>query len=123
MAACGTTTEHGPDTPYYAYPNGMRLNLNQMLEIPPESTTVRLQFGRVVSRNADQEHEPHCILEIETVRDTPQHIEPDAFQVLRVQRGIWISSFSPLEPAHAVRVGLGGRGSGPTLIYYPRNGS
>lgn len=118
VAACGTTSEYGPDTPYYAYPEGVRLILNQVLEIPPESATVRLQFGRVVPRNGVQEHEPHCIFEIETVRDTPQRIAPDDFQVLRVQRSIWMSSPNPWEPFPVVRVGLSGRGSGPTLIYY-----
>jgi len=118
MTACATTAEYGPDSPYYAYPEGMRLILNQVLEIPPESATVRLQFGRVVPRNGVQEQEPHCIFEIETVRDAAQRIEPDTFLVVRVQRSVWMSSLTPPAPARAVRVGLGGRGSGPTLIYY-----
>lgn len=118
VAACGTTAEYGPDSPYYPYPDGTRLILNQVLEIPPESATVRLQYGRVVPRNGVQEHDPHCIFEIQTVRDTPQRIEPDVFQVTRMQRNIWMSSLTPAGPARAVRMGLGGRGSGPTLIYY-----
>lgn len=118
MAACTTTPEYGPESPYYAYPEGMRLILNQALEIPPESATVRLQFGRVAARNDVQEQEPHCIFEIETVRDAVQRIEPDTFHVLRVQRSVWMSSLPQPEPVRAVRVGLGDSSSGPTLIYY-----
>lgn len=118
MSACVTTTEYGPESPYYAYPEGMRLTLNQVLEIPPDSATVRLQFGRVAALNDVQEQEPHCIFELETVRDTVQRIEPDTFHVVRVQRSVWMSSLTPPQPVRAVRVGLGDSSSGPTLIYY-----
>lgn len=118
LTACGTTAEYGPDSPYYPYPEGTRLILNQVLEIPPGSATVRLQYGRVVPRNGVQEHDPHCIFEIETVRQIAQCIEPDVFQVTRVQRSVWMSSLTPMAPLLTLHVGLGGQGSGPTLIYY-----
>lgn len=118
LAACGTTAEYGPDSPYHRYPEGTRLILNQVLEIPPESASVRLQYGRVVPRNGVQEHDPHCIFEIQTVRQIAQRIEPDVFQVIRVQRSVWMSSLMPAGPVYALHVGLGGQGSGPALIFY-----
>lgn len=114
LAGCATVQDLGPSSPHFRYPEGTRLSLNQAVEIQPGEASVRLQFGRIVPRNGVQEQEPHCIFEIDTVRDTVQRIEPDVFTVTRVDRGVWMSAF-PV--AAALRVGLGDH-SGPTLIYY-----
>lgn len=114
LAGCATPQDPGPASPYFRYPEGTRLILNQAVEIQPGEASLRLQFGRIVPRNGVQEHEPHCILEIDTVRTTVQRIEPDVFSVTRVERGVWMSA---LPAVGALRVGLGDS-SGPTLIYY-----
>lgn len=114
LAGCASTQDPGPASPYFRYPDGTRLILNQAVEIQPGEASLRLQFGRIVPRNGVQEHEPHCILEIDTVRATVQRIEPDVFSVTRVERGVWMSA---LPAVGALRVGLGDS-SGPTLIYY-----
>lgn len=114
LTGCASTQDPGPASPYFRYPEGTRLILNQTLEIQPGEASLRLQFGRIVPRNGVQEQEPHCIFEIDTVRDTVQRVEPDVFAVTRVERGVWMSA---LPAVGALRVGLGDS-SGPTLIYY-----
>lgn len=41
-----------------------------------------MAFGHV------QKQEPHCIVELNTVRAEPQRIDPDTFIIVRVQRSI-----------------------------------
>ena len=86
LVGCAGTRDDGPDSPYYRYPGGSRLSLNQPLDIPAAYATARLQFGRLVPFGAVQEQEPHCIFEIDTVRPGPQRVEPDTFAIVQVRR-------------------------------------
>ena len=86
--SCGTSRYYGPETPYYHFPVESRLVLNRVLEIPANWATARIQFGRVVPFGHVQEQAPHCIFEINTVREEPQRVEPDVFAITRVQRHI-----------------------------------
>lgn len=61
-----------------------RLTLLNALTIPPESATLRLQYGHPVARNAVQEYDPFCVFEINTVSDSPQTVNPDIFRVIRI---------------------------------------
>lgn len=120
LAGCGTTERYGVDSPYYHYPSsGVRFILNQFLEIPPDSATVRLQYGKVVTRNNIQEQDPYCIFEISTVSQGPQRVEPDAFNVTRVQRSTsTIARGESLPIGGLVRVSMGNDSTGPTNYYY-----
>ncbi len=85
---CGSAHDYGPDSPYFRYPEGSRLRLHTALEVPAGWATLRLQHGRSVAFGAVQEQEPHCILEIDSVRPLPQRIEPDRFDIVGVQRSV-----------------------------------
>ena len=118
LAGCGTTKPYGVDSPYYPYPNGVRLILNQTLEIPPDSATVRLQYGQVVARNGVQEQDPYCIFELSTVAAGPQQVSPDEFSVTRVERSTSTIARSESLPTGLVRVNMGNDSSGPSHYYY-----
>jgi hypothetical protein len=87
LTACQTTAEFPVTSPYFQIPVGSRLVLNQPIEIPPTAATVRLQFGKVVSRSHTQEFEPVCVFESKIVGETAQRIAPDSFEITRVRRG------------------------------------
>ncbi len=118
LAGCGTTERYGTDSPYYHYPNGVRLILNQPLEIPPDSATVRLQYGQVVARNGVQEQDPYCIFELSTVADGSQRVKSDEFRVTRVQRSTSTIVRVDSLPIGLVKVSMGNDSSGPTNYYY-----
>ena len=40
----------------------------------------------MVPRNGVQRHDPHCVVELNTVSDGPQTLQPGRFEVLRVIR-------------------------------------
>ncbi len=84
--SCDTPRSHGPETPYYRFPYGTRLVLNRTLEIPAGWATARIQNGGVVPFGSVQEHLPHCILEINTVRSDVQRVEADNFSIVNVVR-------------------------------------
>jgi hypothetical protein len=113
-----STTHYGIDSPYYPYPQGTHLVLNQPLEIQPDSATFRLQYGREVARNSVQEQDPYCIFEISTVSDKPQQVQPDDFAVTRVQRSISTIARDDLQPTGLIKVGMGFDSSGQSNYYY-----
>lgn len=73
------------ESPYYQPPANSRLVLNQPIEIPPDSATVRFQFGKIVG--GVNEFEPNCVFELTTIRETAQRVEPDTFTVTKVRSG------------------------------------
>ncbi|MEW6591066.1 MAG: hypothetical protein AB1418_08515 [Pseudomonadota bacterium] len=86
LAGCASLASTDPASPHYAYTTGWTLELTRPLTIEPGAATVRLQYGRVVPRNGVQRHDPHCVVELNTVSDGPQTLQPGRFEVLRVIR-------------------------------------
>ncbi|WP_296895024.1 hypothetical protein [Thiobacillus sp.] len=104
LAGCASLESPDPASSYYAYPPGWLAQLNQPLTIPPGSATVRLQYGQVVPRNGVQELDPYCVVELNTVRDTPQTLKPGRFQIWQVTRSVdfYAAAKSPLMKARYV---------------------
>ena len=93
------------------------VRLDRMLIIPAGSATVRLQFGRTVASNATQETEPYCSFELATVRDAPQMVEPERFEVVRIERRVRDFAGMPVMP-RAFVPGLFGGDDEPSQAYY-----
>jgi hypothetical protein len=128
LAACADAPRLPADSPRHAYATGTRLTLNRPLEIPADAATARLQFGQPVARNGVREEEPHCIFEVNSVRDQAQRIEPDRMRVTGIQRRIQTFAGMPVLPyyadfsttrwhRHGRRVGFGDD-DGPSHLYY-----
>lgn len=120
LTGLAPAADWGPDSPHYRYPAGLTLTLHRELTVPPEAATVRLQYGRVVASNAVQEHDPHCIFELDTVRDTPQAVRPQRMWVTDARRGVTTFSGMPVWPYPPFRYGRVGWNDdgGPSHIYY-----
>jgi hypothetical protein len=88
LGGCASLESPNPASPYYAYSTGWVAQLERPLVIPAESATVRLQYGHVVPRNGVQEQDPFCMVELDTVSDAPQTLQPGRFEVLRVTRSV-----------------------------------
>ena len=118
LSACQSTAEIPITSPYYEIPTGSRLVLNQTLEIPPVSATVRLQFGKIVSRFDTQDFEPVCVFESNLVAETAQRFEPDSFDIIRVRVGSGTSS-AQVQPRSGL-VPVSGRfiGDGGSRLFY-----
>lgn len=114
LAGCGGLQSSDPASPYYAYPTGWGIELHRPLTIPAEAATVRLQYGRVVPRNGVQDHDPFCVVELNTVRDVPQTLAPGRFEVVRVTRSV---STLAAAPAPFRRVSLDDDGE-PSFLYF-----
>jgi len=114
LGGCAGLESPDPASPYYAYPPGWAMRLNRALTIEPGAATVRLQYGRIVPRNSVQEQAPFCVVELNTLRDEPQMLQPGRFEVLRVTRSISTiaDAASPF-----VKAGLFAHNS-PSRFYY-----
>jgi hypothetical protein len=98
--SCDTPRTYGPETPYYRFPADSRLVLNHALEIPAGRATARIQNGRVAVFGHVQEHQPHCIFEIHTVKAEAQRVEPDTFSIVKVERS---TSTLAVQPSFFIR--------------------
>jgi hypothetical protein len=115
LAGCASLESPNPVSPYYAYPPGWVLQLNRTLTIPPNSATVRLQYGGIVPRNGVQEQDPYCVVELNTVSDKPQTLEPGRFEVRRVTHRV---DFLAAAPSPFIKASFGMDGSGALPQYY-----
>jgi hypothetical protein len=115
LAGCASLESPNPASPYYAYPPGWILQLNKTLTIPPNSATVRLQYGGVVPRNGVQEQDPYCVVELNTVSDKPQTLEPGRFEVWRVTRSVETIAMAT---SPFIKTGFASDDSGPSFLYY-----
>jgi hypothetical protein len=98
LTGCAQTREYPPESPYYAYPGGARLTLDKPIEIPPDAATVRLQYGTLVARNGVHEEDPHCIFELDTVKEHAQRIGPDTLRITGIQRRVQTFAGMPIWP-------------------------
>ncbi len=114
LGGCANLHSPDPASPYYAYPAGWQLVLHQPLTIPADSATVRLQYGRVVPRNGVQDADPFCVVELNTVRESPQTLAPGRFAITRVTRSVsdLATVSSPLR-----KVGFG-HDDAPSFLYF-----
>jgi hypothetical protein len=115
LGGCASLVSPDPASPHYGYPAGWALRLERALEIPPGAATVRLQYGRIVPRNGVQEHDPFCVVELTTVRSTPQILQPGRFEVWRVTRSIETVAVAA---SPFLKTGLLGYDSAPSFLYY-----
>lgn len=115
LAGCESLESPNPASPYYAYTSGWVARLNQPLTIPRDAATVRLQYGEMVPRNGVQEHDPYCVVELNTVSAEPQILEPGRFEVWRVTRSVetLAATFSPFIKTRYVF-----DDTGPSFLYY-----
>jgi hypothetical protein len=93
------------------------IRLDRPLTIPAGSATVRLQFGHTVASNATQETEPYCSFELATVRAAPQPVEPERFEVVRIERRVRDFAGMPVMP-RAFVPGLFGGDDEPSQAYF-----
>lgn len=111
LAGCAATPA-GPDSPGYAYPAQTRLMQRQSLPVEADAASVRMQGGRVVARNAVQEHNPYCVLELDRVDAAPRRLEPATYAVERVTRQMRTFAAAP------ARVAANDDGGSLSHLYY-----
>ncbi len=86
LAAC-TASVRDVDAPYYRVPVNSLVTLTQALTVPAGKTRVFLQHGKVVAIGKLDQYRPHCDFEVRMVSDGNRRIEPDSFNVTRVEVG------------------------------------
>lgn len=91
-----------------------RLSLLAPLLVPAESASARLQYGHAVPPRAVRDYDPFCILELNTLGDSPQTVAPDTFTITRISQQIEPIAASEARPRAVVLLG----DELPTLLYY-----
>jgi len=116
LGGCAGLQSADPASPYYAYTTGWAVQLNRALTIPADAATVRLQYGRIVPRNSVQEHDPFCVVELDTVRAQPQTLQPGRFEVWRVTRSV--SPITAAVKSPLIKARLVDDDGDPSFLYF-----
>lgn len=115
LGGCASLESPDPASPYYAYSSGWVVQLNRPLQIEPGAATARLQYGRIVPRNSVQEQDPFCVVELNTVREEAQTLQPGRFEVLRVTRSV---SSITAAASTSLKVSHFDHDDSPTFLYF-----
>lgn len=65
---------------------GQSFKLNTPIKIPAGAAKTYIQFGKITGRSFNQT-EQHCRIEIKELKDQATTIQPDTFEITRVQLG------------------------------------
>lgn len=114
VGGCAELSSPDPASPH-VYSSGWTLRLDRSLTIEPGAATVRLQYGRIVPRNSVQEHDPFCVVELNTVGTGPQTVKPDSIEVRRVRRSV---SHIAAAPSAFGGTAFAWDDGSPTFLYY-----
>jgi hypothetical protein len=96
LAGCTTALQNDPASQYYLIPVGSTLKLLKTVSIPPNTSHVNLQYGKLVSDNDLDRYYPHCQFEISTLSSEARRVEPDAFKITKVVNRVYIVSWPDL---------------------------
>jgi len=85
LVGCVSQPFTDPASPYFRVPEGSRVTINRVLEIPPGQARLFMQNGRVME-NFDH-YIPNCNIEVRKLdREAVQFVRPDSYRVVRTQR-------------------------------------
>ncbi len=87
ISACAPIVpERSPTSPYYAPPQGSRLELLKPIDIPANDVSVWIQDGETTSYWSADRYRPFCKFEMWSKVDRSRTIQPDTFIIERVSR-------------------------------------
>lgn len=86
LSACSQWQVTDPSSPYFMPLPGSKVIVHQRLEVPPGSTRVFFQHGKLIPHRSIFEYDINCELEISKLADTVRYIEPGTYTVTRTRR-------------------------------------
>lgn len=127
LAGCQTSSYEGNEkSPFYLVPVGSSLKLTRELTIPANQVAVTLQGGEVIPSARINQYYPHCKFELRRRLDTPQIVQPDNFEIIRVVQEIGHSvAYDGVQLARAsvgigINIGMKGDNGGSLQAYSTR---
>ncbi|NOX09109.1 MAG: hypothetical protein GXP22_06425 [Gammaproteobacteria bacterium] len=86
LSACQDSLVRPETSPHYRISTDAQLVLHRALTIPAKSVRVRVQGGRVMKMGSIDIYYPYCELEVNTLSQEDQLIQPDRFTIYKVNR-------------------------------------
>jgi hypothetical protein len=96
LTACQTITVMDVNSAYYTVATGSRLVLRRELSILPHTAGVSLQYGKVMDGKLVDVYYPNCRLEVRTITETAQTIQPDTFVISKVVEDTEVVQTKPI---------------------------
>ena len=84
LTACSTDPVRDQNSPLYTLPVGSTLELHQPLAIQPHRARTFIQYGKITDEKSIDKYYPYCEFEINTLNEEVQLIQPDTFEIYRV---------------------------------------
>ena len=85
-SSCSQWQVTDPSSPYFMPLPGSKIIVHQRLEVPPGSTRVFFQYGKLIPHRSIFQYDINCELEISKLADTVRYIEPGTYTVIRTRR-------------------------------------
>ncbi len=119
LVGCQNFVERDENSPFYMVPSGSRLLLHYDVMIPPYKLKTYIQNGRIVY--APNQYYPFCRFELRQVKETPQRVTPDIFEIYQTsrQKGIF-AAMSSFQLFASLTFGNSGDGKPSPIIYATR---
>jgi hypothetical protein len=84
--SCSQWQVTDPSSPYFMPLPGSKVIVHQRLKVPPGTTRVFFQHGKLIPQRSIFEYDTNCELEINKLADTVRYIEPGTYTVIRTRR-------------------------------------
>jgi hypothetical protein len=85
-SSCSQWQVTDPNSPYFMPLPGSKVIVHQRLEVPPGSTRVFFQYGKLIPHRSIFQYDTNCELEINKLADTVRYIEQGTYTVIRTRR-------------------------------------
>lgn len=115
LVACQPLVVKDASSPYYLPPLGSMLVLNRQITIPPNSLSVYLQYGKILSAKDVDAYQANCKFELRNFSETERQVAPDQFEITKIQRTTDIVLYRPMTVA---MLGMMSDGDAPMAEIY-----
>jgi hypothetical protein len=84
LVACESQVIVDVNSQFYSVPLGSEFILHREITVPPDQTSVYLQYGKIAASRDVDFYKPHCKFELYTISTKARVVKPDTFVVIKI---------------------------------------
>jgi hypothetical protein len=84
LTGCESQLIKDENSQFYSVPLGSELILHREITIPPDQTSVYLQYGQIAASREIDFYRPHCKFELYKISTKSRVVKPDTFVVIKI---------------------------------------
>lgn len=84
LISCESQVLKDENSQFYSVSLGSELILHREITVPPDQTSVYLQYGKIAASRDVDFYKPHCKFELYKISTKARVVEPDTFVVIKI---------------------------------------